>query len=450
VPLSTVKDFDNYVARLRAFEQFALDHMALMREGVKQGYTLPAVVMEDADKAIAPHIVEDPTRSLLYKPFTQFPDAVSQSDRARLSAEGKRAIAESVVPGYRKLLAFMTEEYLPECRQQIGASALPQGRDFYRYRVRHFTTLEIDPEQIHETGLAEVKRIKSEMLDVLKRAGFQGDFAAFVDYLRTDPRFYVDTPQQLLKETGLVLKRIDGELPKLFGKLPRTPYGIREIPDFIAPRTTTAYYMPPVGDGSRAGFYYVNTYNLKSRPLYEIEALSLHEAVPGHHLQIALQQELKGYPDFRRFAGPTAFVEGWGLYAERLGLEIGFYQDPYRDFGRLSYEMWRACRLVVDTGMHYLGWTREQAIGFMTENTALTLHNITAEVDRYISWPGQATAYKMGELKIRSLRKLAEAELGDKFDVRAFHDVVLGSGAVPLDVLEENVKLYIAASKGTK
>jgi uncharacterized protein (DUF885 family) len=288
------------------------------------------------------------------------------------------------------------------------------------------------------------------MQAVIKRAGFQGDFASFVEHLRTDPKFYVDTPQALMKETSAVLKRMDGELPKLFKTLPRMPYGIREIPAFIAPRTTTAYYQTPSGDGTRAGFYYVNTYNLKSRPTFEIEALSLHEAVPGHHIQIARQQELEGIPPFRRFWGATAFVEGWGLYAERLGLEVGFYQDPYSDFGRLSYEMWRACRLVVDTGMHYLGWTRQQAIAFMADNTALTLHNITAEVDRYISWPGQATAYKMGELKIRALRKEAEARLGERFDVREFHDVVLGSGAVPLDVLEENVKAYIERVASTQ
>ncbi len=420
VPLSTTRDYENYVARLRAFSQYVDDHVELMREGIKQRVTLPSVALADIDKLLGPHIVDDPTRSLLFRPLASISDAVHDADRKRLVAEGKRAIAESVVPGYRKLLEFVSREYLPACREQVGASALPRGREFYRHRVRHFTTLAIEPQEVHDTGLAEVRRIKAEMEAVIKKVQFQGDFHAFVEFLRSDSKFYVDSPDQLLKETSLVLKRMDGELPKLFKTLPRTPYGIREIPDFVAPRTTTAYYMPPSGDGSRAGFYYVNTYNLKSRPLFEIEALSLHEAVPGHHIQIALQQEQKGLPPFRRFAHATAFVEGWGLYAERLGLEVGFYQDPYRDFGRLSYEMWRACRLVVDTGMHYLGWTRQQAINFMADNTALTLHNIAAEVDRYISWPGQATAYKMGELKIRALRRQAEERLGSVFDVRNF------------------------------
>jgi uncharacterized protein (DUF885 family) len=449
IPLATAGDYDNYVERLRAFDRYAADHIELMREGIKLGYVPPSVVLADIDKVLAAHVVDDPTRNLLYKPFTEFPAAIGEADRNRLAAAGKAAIAESVVPGYRKLLEFVSREYLPACREQVGASALPRGRDFYRYRLRHFTTLDVEPQQVHDTGLAEVSRIKSEMEAVIKRVGFQGDFHAFVEFLRTDPQFYVDTPERLLKEVSLVLKRMDGELPKLFKTLPRTPYGIREIPEFVAPRTTTAYYMTPSGDGSRAGFYYVNTYNLKSRPLFEIEALSLHEAVPGHHIQIALQQELSGLPPFRRFSHATAFVEGWGLYAERLGLEVGFYQDPYRDFGRLSYEMWRACRLVVDTGMHYLGWTRQQAIDFMADNTALTLHNIAAEVDRYISWPGQATAYKMGELKIRALRRVAEERLGKRFDVREFHDAVLAGGAVPLDVLEDNITAYIERVSGT-
>jgi uncharacterized protein (DUF885 family) len=450
VPLSTKRDYENYIARLRVFDRYVADNIELMREGIKQGVTIPGVVLADAGKSLTPHIVDDPAHSVLYKPFSKFPDGFDDADRQRLASDGKSAIAQSVVPGYRKLLGFVSREYLPACREQVGASALPRGREFYRYRLRHFTTLDIAPQEVHDIGLAEVRRIRGEMEAVIKRVGFQGDFQAFIEFLRTDPQFYVDTPERLLKEVSLVLKRMDGELPKLFRMLPRSPYGIREIPDFIAPRTTTAYYMPPSGDGRRAGYYYVNTYDLKSRPLFEIEALSLHEAVPGHHIQIALQQELEGLPAFRRFADVTAFIEGWGLYAERLGLEVGFYQDPYRDFGRLSYEMWRACRLVVDTGMHYLGWTRQRAIQFMADNTALTLHNITAEVDRYISWPGQATAYKMGELKIRALRRLAEDRLGPKFDVREFHHAVLAGGAVPLDVLEANVAAYIDNTAGAK
>jgi len=447
VPLVTVRDYENYIARLNAFAQFADDNIELMRAGIKAGMVLPAISMVDFDKAIRPHIVDEPAASLLAKPFETFPEAVSAADQARLTAAGHQAITASVVTGYRKLLDFLEKEYVPACRQQVGASALPRGREYYRHRVRQFTTLDLDPQQVHDTGLSEVKRIKAEMEATINKVGFQGDFKAFVEHLRTDPKFYADSAEQLLKEVSFVLKRMDGELPKLFGKLPRTPYGIREVPDFIAPRTTTAYYQPPAGDGSRAGFYYVNTYNLKSRPLYEIEALSLHEAVPGHHLQIALAQEQADVPPFRRFMLFTAFVEGWGLYAERLGLEVGFYQDPYRDFGRLSYEMWRACRLVVDTGMHYLGWTREQAIQFMADNTALSLHNITAEVDRYIAWPGQAVAYKTGELKIRELRRLAEEQLQDRFDVREFHDVVLGAGAVPLEMLEANVRAWLAKKR---
>jgi uncharacterized protein (DUF885 family) len=278
----------------------------------------------------------------------------------------------------------------------------------------------------------------------VKKSGFQGDLAAFVQHLRTDPKFYPENSEQLLKETAWIMKRVDGQLPKLFKTLPRTPCGLREVPAYIAADTTTAYYSQPSGDGSQPGYYYVNTSNLKSRPLYELEALSLHEALPGHHLQLALQQELGQLPAFRRFSDFTAFVEGWGLYSERLGLEMGFYRDPYSEFGRLSYEMWRACRLVVDSGMHYLGWSRQQAIDFMAEHTALSMHNIRAEVDRYISWPGQALAYKVGELKIRQLRQRAEEQLGERFDVREFHEVVLGSGAVPLSVLEQNVDEHIA------
>lgn len=446
VPLNTVEDYENYIARLKQFERYVDDHIQLMRQGIKKGLTLPSVVMEGCREPIEAHVVDDPTKSQLYAPFTDFPEQIPPAEQKRLAAEGGQAIAESIVPGYAKFLKFMVEEYVPACRGSIGASALPDGRAFYRHRVQQFTTLDLTPQQVHDTGLAEVKRINAEMDEVVKKSGFDGDRKAFVEFLRTDPQFYAETKEELLKETSLVLKKMDGELPSLFKRLPRTPYGIREVPAHIAPRTTTAYYSLPAGDGSRAGFYYINTYNLKSRPLYEIPALSLHEAVPGHHLQLALQQELD-LPNFRRFSHFTVFIEGWGLYSERLGLEVGLYEDPYTNYGRLSYEMWRACRLVVDTGIHYFGWTREQAIDYMLANTALTRHNVEAEVDRYIAWPGQALAYKIGELKIRQLRTLAEKQLGDRFNIRDFHDVVLRDGAVPLSVLEANVQQYIASER---
>ena len=439
-----IRDYENFIKRLAAFGQFADDHIELMRAGVKAGLVLPAVALADYERPIKAQIVDDPSASLLFEPFKKISESIAQAEQQRLADDARRAIAESVVPGYRRFLDFMRDEYVPAARGSISASALPSGREFYRHRVRQFTTLELTPEQVHEVGQSEVARIRKEMEDAIASAKFEGNFEAFVKFLRSDPQFYVDSPEQLLKEVSLTLKKMDGQLPKLFKTLPRTPYGIREIPAYIAPSTTTAYYQPPPGDGTLGGFYYVNTFNLKSRPLYEIEALSLHEAVPGHHLQIARQQELEDLPNFQRFAGFTAFVEGWGLYAERLGLETGFYRDPYSNFGRLSYEMWRACRLVVDTGMHYLGWTREQAIEFMAANTALTKLNIVNEVDRYIAWPGQALAYKTGELKLRELRLKAEQRLGERFDIREFHDVVLGSGAVPLSVLERIVDEYLA------
>jgi uncharacterized protein (DUF885 family) len=339
----------------------------------------------------------------------------------------------------------VNDEYMPGARDEISASSLPDGRRFYEHRVRMNVSLDVTAEEVHRIGLEEVRRIREDMDRIRSRVGFKGDRSAFGALLRSDPRFYVDTAEQLMKEVAYILKRMDGELPRLFRRLPRLSYGIKPVPDYLAPRSTTAYYWEGAGDGSRAGCYYVNTYDLKSRPLYELEALSLHEAVPGHHLQIALQQELIGLPEFRRFEGFTAFVEGWGLYAERLGLEVGFYTDPYSDYGRLTYEMWRACRLVVDTGMHALGWTRQQAIEYMADNTALTELNVRNEIDRYIAWPGQALAYKMGELKIRELRARAEQTLRERFDLRLFHDVVLRDGAVPLDVLEKRIESWIAA-----
>jgi uncharacterized protein (DUF885 family) len=400
--------------------------------------------MRDSVSQAAAHVVDHPDQSLLMTNLSQearekFDDPTWQPIAAQLRA----AIGSSVVPAYQRLADFLRDEYLPACRGPIAATALPDGRSFYRDRVQRFTTLDLSPEEIHQTGLRENSRIRAEMEAIRTAVKFAGDLPAFLEHLRTDPKFYAKTPEQLLKEVALILKRADGRLPELFGRLPRIPYGIREVPAYVAPQTTAAYYWPPATDGTRAGFYYVNTYNLSSRPLYQLEALSLHEAVPGHHLQLALQAELADLHPISRQSNMTAFIEGWALYSERLGKEIGFYQDPYQDFGRLSMEAWRASRLVVDTGIHWLGWSRQQAIEYMRDNTALSEHNIVAEVDRYIGWPGQAVAYKTGELAISRLRSQAEQRLGDRFDLRSFHDRVLEAGAIPLTLLEERVNQWI-------
>ena len=443
MPMASPQDYENYIARLDNCHEYFKRIIGLMRTGLRQGYRPARVTVEGVDDSLHAQLVVDPVLSGFYQPFKEFPAGVGGADQDRLSKSGLEVISSSVIPAYRELLRFIQEEYFPGARQGIAADELPDGRAFYEHRIQYFTTLALSPEEVYQTGMQEVERIQAEMLQVVHQVGFQGSLTAFIEFLRTDPRFYVNEPAALLKETSYVLKRMDGELPRLFKTLPRLPYGIRPIPDFSAPGNTAAYYFPGTGDGSRAGMYYVNTYDLKSRPLYEIEALSLHEAVPGHHLQIAMQQELSDLPNFRRQVFFTAYVEGWALYAERLGLEAGFYTDPYSNFGRLSYEMWRACRLVVDTGMHVLGWSRQQAIDFMAENTSSTMLNIINEVDRYIAWPGQALAYKIGELKIRELRKRAETALGSQFDLREFHDVILLSGSVPLDILENRVTSWI-------
>lgn len=447
VPLATVRDYENYIARLRAYPEYVRQHVALMREGLRTGFTLPRVVLDGYDVTVSTHVVEAPEQSVFWAPFAAFPRGVPEGERERLRAAGREAVMQGAVAGYRELLDFMTREYVPGARATTAAADMPGGRAYYAHLVRAFTTLPLTPEQVHETGLREVERIGGEMRQVMRRTGFAGDLPAFLEMLRTDKRFFATTPEQLLKDASRIAKRMDGKLPSLFGRLPRLPYGVEPVPDDLAPKYTGGRYVPaPVG-GTRAGTYWVNTYALDSRPLWALEALTLHEAVPGHHLQIALQQELTGLPRFRTVSRVDAFVEGWALYAERLGLEAGFYQDPYSDFGRLTYEMWRACRLVVDTGLHALGWTREQAVDYMAAHTALSRHEIRTEVDRYISWPGQALAYKTGELKIRELRARAERELGPRFDVRAFHDAVLRNGAVPLDILEEQVDQYIAAAR---
>jgi uncharacterized protein (DUF885 family) len=444
MPLTTVAEYEAYLARLADFPRYAREQTANMRQGISLGVTLPRVVLEGFEESLGAH-VKAPEQTVFFAPFGRLPASFRAEDKARLTEAGRRVIAESVVPAYRALLQFMRTEYVPAARATVGASALPGGRGFYEHRVRMFTSLEVTPAQVHHIGREEVARIRREMEAVIARTGFAGDFAAFLAHLRTDPRFYARTADDLLKQASWIAKRMDGQLPRLFlsRSLPRTPYGVAPIPEFIAPKTSGAYYSMPSGDGTRAGTYFLNTYKLSSRPLYVLEALTLHEAVPGHHLQLALQQEMTDLPPLRRFVSSSAFVEGWALYAERLGLETGFYQDPYSDFGRLTYEMWRACRLVVDTGLHALQWTRAQAIDFMAAHTALSLHEVTTEVDRYIAWPGQALGYKMGELKIRELRRRAEAALGPRFDLRAFHDAVLRNGSVPLDVLEAEVETYL-------
>jgi uncharacterized protein (DUF885 family) len=443
VVLNTTKDYENYIARLNAFKTYTAGHIELMRAGIERGFVLPKVAAKDIKGSIEPHIVTDANKSLLFKPFERFPEMISQDDRQRLSEAAREAIIDSVVPGYESLLKFVTNEYVPASRSSIAATALPNGKAFYEHRVRHHTTPELTPGKIHEIGLTEVRRIKAEMIEIIKEVKFEGDLKQFVTYLRSDERFRAETPEALMKETAFVLKKVDGELPRFFKTLPRMSFGLKQIPDYIAPESPAAYYSEPAGDGSRAAFFYVNTHDVTSRAFYTLEALCLHEAMPGHHLQIALQQELTDIPQFRRFSSFTAFTEGWALYAERLGLEMAVYEDPYSNFGRLTLEMWRACRLVVDTGMHYMGWTRQQAIDYMSDNTGMPTENVITEIDRYIVWPGQALAYKIGELEIRELRALAEHKLGDDFDVREFHDLLLTNGSIPLDALENKIHLWL-------
>lgn len=443
----SLQDYENYIARLNSMPEYFEHNIALLQKGLEQGYTLPkAVVADEYKQTISNHIVDDPEESTFYQPFEDFPSFVSEADRKRLREEARQAISESVVPSYEKFLSFMEQDYIPAAREEIAVTSLPGGEEYYNYLVRYYTTLDVTPKEVHQIGLDEVKRIRSEMEAIIDEVNFQGSFGEFLEFLRTDPQFYVEKPEELMEEAAHIAKRMDGKLPQLFNTLPREPYGIEPVPDHLAPRYTGGRYSPARGE-NEAGYYWVNTYNLDSRPLYTLESLTFHEAVPGHHLQIALADELENLSEIRQEAGVTAFVEGWALYSERLGLEAGFFQNPYSNFGRLTYEMWRACRLVVDTGMHSLGWSRQKAVDFMTENTALSHHEIDTEINRYIAVPGQALAYKMGELKIRELREKAETQLGDDFNIRKFHDAVLLGGPVPLPVLERQVQEYINNNK---
>jgi uncharacterized protein (DUF885 family) len=446
MPMATVKDYENFISRLEQWPRYVNEQIGLMRLGLKRGMTVPRATLTGYEKSISAHVVDDLEKSVFWEPFKKFPSTVPAAEQERLRAEGRKGVA-SAVAGYKAFYDFFVNEYVPGTRTTIGAYDLPNGKKYYALKIREFTTLDLTPEQIHQIGLNEVDRISKEMNDVIKQVGFQGDFAAFLQFLRTDPRFYAKTPDELLMRASWIAKRIDGKLPSEFKTIPRLPYTVEPVPADIAPKYTSGRYVGAPQGSLQPGIYWVNTYALESRPLYNLESLTLHEAVPGHHLQISRSRELGDLPNFRRFSYISAFGEGWGLYCEWLGKEMGFYTDPYSNFGRLTYEMWRACRLVVDTGIHSMGWTRQQAIDYMATRTALPLHEVETEVDRYISWPGQALAYKLGELKIKEMRARAEKALGTRFDVREFHDVVLGSGAVPLSVLEANVDAWIKKQK---
>ncbi len=444
----TTADYENYIRRLERYPAFNDEALRVSTRALNEGYVLPCEAMGDFENTISGVIPTDPTQSRLYAPFrADQPSSVSAADWAALQERARTIIGGPVRAAYAKHHQWYTSQYAPKCARAVGVSAQPNGVAYYNHRIREMTTTDMTAEQIHQLGLSEVARIRAEMEQVTRTAGFPTR-EAFIHDLRTNPKHYAKTPEELMQAVAREAKRLDGEMPKFFGRLPRLPYGIKEIPAEIAPGTTTAYYNSGSPEQGLAGFYFVNTSKLDQRPLWEVPALTIHEAVPGHHHQIALQQELD-MPDWRRHGTFfTAFVEGWGLYSERLGIEMGIYDTPAKDMGRLSYEMWRASRLVVDTGLHSKGWTKPQAIAFMKDNTALSEANIEAEVNRYISWPGQALAYKIGELKIRELRDRAERTLGDRFDIRRFHDAVLTQGAVPLDTLEAQIDAWIAAERG--
>jgi uncharacterized protein (DUF885 family) len=444
---SKTSHFDDRVARLEAAGTLADQTIALLREGLANGVTPPQVTLRDVPKQVSALITSDPKDSALFRSFRDLPSSLPAAEAEEIRARALAAITNQVFPKLRELEKFLTTEYLPRARTNIACTSLPDGQAWYARRVRHYTTTDLTPQQIHEIGMSEVRRIRAEMESIRKKTGFQGDLPAFFAHLRTHPDFFYTHASELLAGYRDVAKRADEQLPRLFGKLPRLPYGVAPIPSYSERSQTTAYYQPGAGAFGRPGTFFANTYQLNSRPKWEMEALTLHEAVPGHHLQIALAQELEGVPEFQKHSETTAFVEGWGLYSESLGEEMGFYQDPYSKFGQLTYEMWRSIRLVVDTGMHALGWSREQAIQFFKDNAGKSEHDIVVEVDRYIVWPGQALAYKIGQLKIRELRALATAELGPKFDLRAFHDELLSRGAVPLDILEARMKEWIARRK---
>jgi len=447
LPFQSVKDYQDWIARMQAFPAYLDQTIALMREGMREKMMLPKIIMSRVLPQIDSQIVSDPAKSPFYEPFKEFPKSVSSAEREQLQKKAQDAIHANIVPSFQKLREFYEKEYLPACFDQVGIWEVPHGDQIYAYLVRRSTTTDLTPEQIHQIGLKEVERIHGEMLEVMQQVGFKGSLQDFFKFLRTDPQFYYKDPEDLFEAYKALAKTIDPKLVNLFRVLPRMPYGVEPIPAATAPMQTTAYYRQGALDGSRAGTYFVNLYRPETRPKWEMTALTLHEAVPGHHLQIALAMELGDIPKFRRYGSYTAFVEGWGFYAESLGEDINMYRDPYAKFGELTYDMWRAVRLVVDTGMHSMHWDRQRAINFFMENAPKTELDITNEIDRYIAWPGQALAYKIGQLKLKQLRARAVEELGPAFDLKEFHNVVLGSGPVPLDVLDQQVEAWIASRR---
>jgi uncharacterized protein (DUF885 family) len=438
-------DFEDLLARLEAIPAALEQVAALMREGAAQGLTPPRITLRDVPAQILSQAPEDAEQSPLLAAFKRLPEALAEAERTRLQREAARLVAGKAAPAFRALHAFFVDEYLPHTRETVALRDVPDGAAWYAFLARQSTTTSLTPEEIHQIGLQEVKRIRGLMEEVIAASGFSGGFQDFVEFVRTDDRFFFTRPEDLLAAYRDITKRADPELVRLFGKLPRLPYGVRPVPAYAEKSQTTAYYEPGSPEAGRPGFFYANTYDLRARPRWEMEPLALHEAVPGHHLQIALAQELPEMPHFRRHGFYTAYIEGWGLYAESLGGEMGFYQDPYARFGQLTYEVWRAIRLVVDTGLHALGWSRQRAIDYFIENAGKAEHDITVEVDRYIVWPGQALAYKIGELKIKELRAECQQALGPRFDVRGFHDQVLGEGALPLDVLAGRLRSWAGA-----
>lgn len=444
----TVKDYEDWTARMNSFPTMMDQTIGLMRQGIKEKIVQPKITMQRVPAQIDKQITDTPQASPFYQPFKEFASGISKPDQERLRGLAQTVIRDRVIPAYRKFKQFFTGEYLPACFDEVGAWQLPNGNAYYAFAARRFTTTSLTPGQIHQLGLSEVARIRSEMETLKKKIGFDGTLHDVFKHLRSDPKFFCKTPDELMTRYLALSKRIDPNLVKIAKVFPRMPYGVRAIPDNIAPDTTTAYYNQPAADGSRAGTFYVNLYKPETRPTWEMMALALHEAVPGHHFQIAIAMEQGVLPNFRRYGeGYTAFIEGWGLYAESLGEDMGLYSDPYDKFGQLTYEMWRAVRLVVDTGMHYHKWSRQKAIDYFLDNAAKTELDVVNEIDRYISWPGQALAYKIGELKIKELRARSSRELGAKFDLREYDDAVLEAGPIPLDILERNIDEYIMRKK---